>query len=454
MSPSPGRALAALIVLALGACADRADTASAPKPAATRAAPASDSVCVEHGVLEAVCTKCNPQLASIFQAKGDWCEEHGFPDSFCPTCRPERGGRPAVDVSTTDGAPLDGTRVVLRAPEAVRAAAIESATALAPEPNAALTVLATVEYDPARRAEVNPRLAGVVRDIRASVGTRVAKGQSLFTIESAELGVENSRRATARAHLSTAEMNRERVQRLFDEGLAARKDLLEVELDVESARAAVASSEGLLKLLDILPDAPNAYSLTAPLDGVVMRVSAVAGRMVDLEEMLAEIVDTSAMWVALDIPERDIARVELGRPVQVQVGTLPDRTFESAIDYLAPDVDRKTRTVKARAHLANTDGALRAGMFARATIALGASAARSIVPIDAVQRAGSTSMVFVKLAADTYEVRRVKLGTRRGEGVEIVQGVEVGEAVATRGSFLLKTETLRGSIGAGCCEVE
>lgn len=52
--------------------------------------PAADAMCSEHGVLEAVCTKCNPALAPIFKAKGDWCEEHGFPESFCPICHPER----------------------------------------------------------------------------------------------------------------------------------------------------------------------------------------------------------------------------------------------------------------------------------------------------------------------------------------------------------------------------
>src|SRR6185436_16987896 len=97
---------------------------SAPPEMAAPASIASDGMCAEHGVLEAVCTKCNPRLAAIFQDKGDWCAEHGFPESFCPTCHPERGGRPATDVSS-DTAPLDGTKVVLRSAEAVRAAGIE-----------------------------------------------------------------------------------------------------------------------------------------------------------------------------------------------------------------------------------------------------------------------------------------------------------------------------------------
>ena len=71
-----------------------------------------------------------------------------------------------------------------------------------------------------------------------------------------------------------------------------------------------------------------------------------------------------------------------------------------------------------------------------------------------VQRAKGVALVFVKLAPDHYEARRVKLGLTQGELVEVVEGVKAGEAVATRGSFLLKTETLKGAIGAGCCDVE
>ena len=104
--------------------------------------------------------------------------------------------------------------------------------------------------------------------------------------------------------------------------------------------------------------------------------------------------------------------------------------------------------------LMDPDGSLRANLFARARIDLGASRALSLVPADALQRAGTAEIVFVQLAADRYEARRVRAGARRGELVEIFSGIEPGELVATRGSFLLKTETLKGSIGAGCCEVE
>ena len=57
------------------------------------ASPSPDAMCAEHGVLEALCTQCNPALIPVFRARGDYCEEHGFPESICPACHPERGGR-------------------------------------------------------------------------------------------------------------------------------------------------------------------------------------------------------------------------------------------------------------------------------------------------------------------------------------------------------------------------
>ena len=104
--------------LLAGGCAP--GTKQAPEDGAARgaaasapaAAPAAD-MCAEHGVLEAICTKCHPQLVPVFQAKGDWCAEHGFPMSVCPVHHPERGGRPAIDVAF-DEAPATGTRVKFR----------------------------------------------------------------------------------------------------------------------------------------------------------------------------------------------------------------------------------------------------------------------------------------------------------------------------------------------------
>src|SRR6187431_765083 len=113
--------LLASVLLAGPGCArapadgDAARTEAGAEKGAEKAVVAdADGMCAEHGVLEAVCPKCNPALTAVFQAKGDWCAEHGFPESFCPICHPERGGRPSADVSSSNDGPADGTKVRLK----------------------------------------------------------------------------------------------------------------------------------------------------------------------------------------------------------------------------------------------------------------------------------------------------------------------------------------------------
>ncbi len=59
-----------------------------PKPPSKPAVEAPKPTC-EHGVQKALCTRCNPKLAPVFKAKGDWCAEHERPESQCALCHPD-----------------------------------------------------------------------------------------------------------------------------------------------------------------------------------------------------------------------------------------------------------------------------------------------------------------------------------------------------------------------------
>ena len=153
------------------------------------------------------------------------------------------------------------------------------------------------------------------------------------------------------------------------------------------------------------------------------------------------------------MPEADLAFVASGQTVTIRVEGIEEE-FPGTIDYVAPEIDPHTRTARARVRVANPKGVLRANMYGRGEIALGAARASVMVPREAVQRAGDVQLVFVKKAADLFETRRVKLGVTGEQDIEILAGVTAGEEVVTTGSFLLKTETLKGAIGAGCCEAD
>lgn len=200
-----GALVVALAILASG-CGDdkraRAGAAAGSGPAGAVAG----AMCAEHGVPEAICTKCNPKLIPVFKAKGDWCEEHGFPESVCPICHPERGGQPTV-AGPGDDAPADGTKVRMKSADAARIAGITTARPEARVGGARLEVVATIGYDARKRAEINARAPGVVRTLHVDVGDQVVAGAPLATIDSAAVGGERSRLAAAASRLRIAETN-------------------------------------------------------------------------------------------------------------------------------------------------------------------------------------------------------------------------------------------------------
>jgi cobalt-zinc-cadmium efflux system membrane fusion protein len=195
------------------------------------------------------------------------------------------------------------------------------------------------------------------------------------------------------------------------------------------------------------------YTLQAPIAGVVTRRMATIGTMVGIEEPLFEIVDTSSLWAEIDVPEREASRVKVGQRVQLRVDGAGEREFHGTVSYIAPVIDPHTRTAMARAAIANHGGALRANVYAKARIVTDGSSA-VLIPRTALQQAKGVNLVFVRLAADEYETRRVRVASSDGDLVAVSRGLKAGEAVVTAGSFLLKTETMKEGIGAGCCDVE
>jgi cobalt-zinc-cadmium efflux system membrane fusion protein len=434
----------------------KTDQPAAPS-AAQQGQPAAgneNAMCTEHGVLEAVCTKCKPALIPVFKAKEDWCEEHGFPESFCPICHPDRAGRPTNEVASDGDGPAEGTMVRFKTKETARLAGLHFAKAIEQATSREVMATARVVYDATRVAQINPRMPGVVRAIQADVGAKVKAGTPLATIESADVGAEQSRLQAARARLQIAETNLARVESMRSEGISSERQVLEAQQEREVARAELRTAQTSLGMVGAAADGSSRYTLTSPLTGVVTHRGATIGRMVDGEDTVFEVVDASEMWIEIDVPEAELPLIALDQPVVVTIDGLPGREFKGTLSYIAPSVDSRTRTAVARIPIANSDGALRANSFGQARIAVTDPRASVLVPRSAVQRARSVNLVFVKVAEDAFEARRVKIAPGGGDPASVSGRIQAGEEVVTEGSFLLKTETLKESIGAGCCDVE
>ncbi len=448
-------AFVATLAFAMGCGNGQAPAKSEPGAAvapATGSTLAAD-LCSEHGVLRVVCTKCNPKLAVIFRAKGDFCEEHGLPLSLCPIHHPERGGRPLVDVTRKEG-PADRTRLRFKDRKTALQAGFETVTATPDLAGASIPATATLVVDASRRALVAAGAPGAVREIYVEEGKRVAAGAALARMESAALAEARSRLAAAKARLQNAASIRDRERSLFEKGMTPRREVDAAEQEYEAANAEVDAASGTLKALGAGSDAGGTLIIRSPIAGVVTRRSAVVGRFMEAEERMFEIVDPSHLWAELEIGERHAARVVTGDAVSIHFGPEDSDRVTGTLVYVAPVVDEQSRVVRARARLDTADPRARVNAVHRATIRSRAAAGAVVVPREAVQEVNGSSVAFVRLADDLYESRRVQVEQAEGGKVSIRRGLASGERVVTIGSFLLLTESDKSAIGTGCCEIE
>ncbi len=245
----------------------------------------------------------------------------------------------------------------------------------------------------------------------------------------------------------------------------AERERLSAEKTLYIARNAMDVAERQLHILGVdeqavaaMETTPDAdlltYELRSPLNGRVVERHAVVGESVDERDTLYTVADMSSVWLMLDVSERDLIALKPGLLVLFSVDGLPGHSFQGALTWISSQVDDRTRTVRARAELPNDSGLLRANMFGRARIIVHDNEEVPTIPDEAVQTDGCCQLVFVKENDALYRPRKVTIGTAANGYVEIHKGLHLGEVVVTAGSFLMKTEILKGNIGAGCCEVD
>lgn len=356
-----------------------------------------------------------------------------------------KGGGPKEHDEAAEHDEVKGARIVLKSDEAAKIAGFEIVKALDRPEGAGFVVTATIAFDATKRATVNARAPGIVRSIKVDVGARIDRGAVLAVIESAQVGADRSHLGGAQARVQVAEANYKRETELQAKGISAMKDLLSARQELEAAKSEYQSLTATLGVVGGNAGGTG-YTLASPLAGIVVRRAANIGKLVGVEETLFEVVDTSVMWAEIDVPEDQLASVAIKQPVIVTVDGLGDRQFSGTISYVAPEVDARTRTVRARAALENPDGVLRANMFARARIVVGGGKPTVTVPSKAVQRINDSSIVFVHISDREFDAREVELGADDGAIVEITKGLRGGEAVVAQGAFLLKSEMLKASL--------
>lgn len=336
----------------------------------------------------------------------------------------------------------------------INAAGIQVAEITETEVSDAVRVTAVVRPHPSRVARIAPRVPGRVIAIRASLGDRVSRGQTLAVLDSIELGEARGAYLQARAELVIAQANFDRVEKLVAEEIIASKEKLRALTDLEKARAAERASRGRVQMLGGAASQADAggastFAVTAPFAGVLTEQNdAAVGALAQPDKALFTLADLSVVSVEGSLHEQDLRRVTPGALAEVTVAAYPDTVFKGKVDHISAVMDKETRTIPVRIHLANPDGRLRPEMFATAAIRNSQKVRVIAVPNDAVVLMQGVTTVFVE-GPQGFEPRIVQTGERTGSGVAIKSGLKPGDMAVVAGAYALKARSLKSQIGSG-----
>lgn len=395
-----GRPFVAALLLLVTACGDEAAS-----PGASPAAVGSESA-LEHAVRHLDPKYICPMHPRIVRDEPGTCPICGM-DLVAKRLAPEVSRYPQVVLS---GAVIRNM--------GVRTAAVTHGT-LWKE----VRTLGRVEYDETRLAHIHPRAEGWIEELSLRAeGEPVRRGQELAQLYAPDI-------------------------------LSAQVDFL-LAIDPRSRGGPgvkVDKARNLLRLLDV-PEpiirelertrrTRNRVPILAPIAGIVTRMLARDGMYVRKDTEMFTIADLSRVWVLVDVFEHQIAWLRPGLKAEIGVPAYAGRQWEGVVDYLYPDLDPETRTLRVRLVFPNPDLLLRPNMFAEVVIHGGPKENVLRIPSEALIVTGERESVVLALGEGRFRPVDVVTGMHRGGEVEILSGLDQGDEVVVSGQFLIDSES-------------
>lgn len=392
----------------------------------------------------------------------DWCRAHQTALSTCEKCNPKlaRGGTFTIREREPKEGECPNTLVrVTLGPGVAESVHLQSYILQAREVTETIRANAETLFPPSQYARVAPRIPGVIREVKALLGQDVDAGETLAVLESPEFGQAKGDYLQALSVLGLRLERHTQEKVLAEKKITAGRELLLASVELEEAKLSLKRASQKLSALGVpaeslkelaeKQDTSTQLAVVAPFKGRVVDASAVPGETATPEKPVFAVAATERMWVQIDVYESELGKIERDQKAVFTIEGLPGQRFTGKVVAIGGEVDDKTRTVRVFADVKNVQGLLRARMFGRAEISIKAPEPKILVPKSAVQSDGDCRLVFVSPAPNIFQARKIEIGAVYENGYELLGGLAAGDKIVTVGSFLLKTEVLRGEMGAG-----
>ena len=264
---------------------------------------------------------------------------------------------------------------------------------------------------------IAPASPNRIKTIAVDAGDRVVKGQTLVTLDRANID-------QLRINLEQIEREYKRAVQLLEIGGGTQQAVDQLKAQLDAARS---QYDNLLE---------NTV-LTSPITGVVTARNYDPGDMTGAQPVLTVGQLSPVVKVLIGISENDMNLVSKGMPVSIALDAFPGENFDGTVQRIYPTIDTATRTFIAEVRIANPKERLKPGMFARVSIDLGHKQ-NVVVPDRAVvKQTGSGNKYVYTYSNGKVAYKKVQLGQRLGDSYELLDGIADGDTVVISGQSRL-----------------
>ncbi|MBD66221.1 MAG: efflux transporter periplasmic adaptor subunit [Halobacteriovoraceae bacterium] len=345
---------------------------------------------------------------------------------------------PSVTSEAPGECPLDGSPMLLKNPSLDTVARVKlreaqvdhfradvfEVTKMTMQKN--IRLLGRVLKSEQKESNIPARVPGRVEEVFVkSTGAFIKKGDLVLKLYSPELLTGGEEYLIARKNYFSNKRNKT-FKELYEQSIQRLKlwGVTEEQLENWAKQNAV----------------PRNISIYSPVTGIVEKKNAVSGKYFKVGESFFDLVDLSSLWVEMDVYEHDSGLVATGQMVEFEFSAYPGEKWKGVIDFINPVLDEKTRTLKVRATLDNTNGKLKPGMVGTASVQLKLDEMPLVIPRTAIVDTGKRKVVWLQKAPKKYEAQEILTGFESEGYVEVKEGLKLGDQVVIDGNFLLDAQ--------------
>ncbi len=292
---------------------------------------------------------------------------------------------------------------------------------------------------PDREVVVSAQVTGIVMQLNADVGAKVASGDALVKLDPTDyrlaLNETTANLQSAQARLSAAENSYKRASRLLPENAISLELFDAAEAEYRTSQAQVSL---LTTAVDMARRRLEKTVIAAPFDGYVTRRFVELGQNVAVGDPAMGIADMQTMRVRIHINEHDYVHLDKDDPVTVTVEAFPGKPFPGRVHEIGIQADARTNTFEVEILLENPEFIFKAGLTARVSIQTEVIPDAILIPQESVLFREDGKEVFVIEQGNKAAVREVKLGRAEGSTIRILQGLMPGDNLVVTGGQYLK----------------